>query len=505
MASLCCCAQWLKGCKFMKHCPIFLHPALTPKQQIFDLWHGTVLFPEGALQLLLIIDYLCDWASEVYRMSVIRCLTGGSENPFNSRLSPSGTDTSSLVGDADTIAQRAMSLPSRSSLPPELMNDEMMELVDNNSTEFAEIEPLVRINPAMLSDRPDIYSWQRWTMTEKDPRPWVQKATIRHSNLVEFSYLQVTMPEEIHILQTCLDLCFPDLSVKDAARKLLTSLQDDNMAVTTSVKATSWQGNQLKESTLEVRALVYFRSVLKGDDWQITRQMLCILCSEKAVEGLAQIAELSPLINGSWVKGDDTQCKRFLQAINSLNLIGGTRSVGLALVRRQLSLRAVSDSSGSFIFEWNKFSPERDDGVTGDELCGIMSHTLKRKDVFIPDLLTPYIKKKWCSYTVPVGSDQEGPLAMALEIPNFRAQGILIKKPKIGWAESAQDFCFLIINGNVRFDEETKLGQLLEECSKKRDVFTVEKNAAYDNGDRAFIDLWVRILKGQLPQDTPLK
>src|SRR5258706_6402627 len=95
-----------------EHWPLFSHPVLTTKQQIFDLWHGTVLFPEGALQLLLIIDYLCDWACEVYRMSVIRCLTGGGPNFLNSRLSPSGTETSSLAGDAELIALRAMSLPS---------------------------------------------------------------------------------------------------------------------------------------------------------------------------------------------------------------------------------------------------------------------------------------------------------------------------------------------------------------------------------------------------------
>ncbi len=506
MASLRCRAEWIKRGQFKKYWLIFIHPALTSKQQIFDLWHGTVLFQEGALQLLLIIDYLCDWACEVYRMSVLTCLAGGGANLLNSRLSPSGTDTSSQVGDAEFIALRAMSLPSRSSLVPELTNGETMGLPRNSSLGFPKIEPLVQNGPTTFSDRRDIYSWQRWVTNEQDLRPWVRKATIRHSNQVELSFLQVTMPEEIHLLQTCLETCFPDLSVKDAARKLLISLQDDDLAVTSSVKATSWQGNQLNKLILEVRALVYFRSELKPKDWQIIRQVLCILCSEKAIEGLTQIAELNPFIHRSSNRSDDTECERFLQAINWPKLIGGTQSAGLALARCQLCLRAVSDSAGSSSFEWTKFFPQRDGGVTGEELYGIMSYALKNREVSIPDHLTPYIKKNWCPYIVPVGSDTQGPTAMALELPNFRTQGVLIKKPKVGWDEAAQDFCFLIVNENVRFDDEAKLGQLLEESKRAGEVFAaVQKNATYDQGDRALIDQWVRILKGQLPQDSPLE
>jgi hypothetical protein len=36
-------------------------------QRVIDLWHGTILSQDGALQLPLIIDYICDWARDVYR------------------------------------------------------------------------------------------------------------------------------------------------------------------------------------------------------------------------------------------------------------------------------------------------------------------------------------------------------------------------------------------------------------------------------------------------------
>lgn len=438
-------------------------------------------------------------------MSIIRCLTGGGPNILNPRLSPSGTDTSSMAGDAELIALRAMSLPSRSSLVPELSNDGMTGLDRNGSPEFPEIELLVQISPATLLDREDIYSWWRWAATEQDLLPWTQKATIRHSNLVELGFLQVTMPEEIHLLEICLKSCFPDLFVKDAARKLLVSLQDDNLAVTTLVKATSWRGNQLDESILEVRALVYFRSGLRSRDWQITRRILCILCSEKAVEGLAQIAKLSPFIHWSSNRSDAAQCKRFLQEINSLNLIRGAQSAGLALMRCQLSLRAVRDNAGSSIYEWIKFSPQRDDGLTEGDLYEIVLRSLKKQEISTPDLLTLYIKKTLFLYIVPVGNGQQEPPATDLEIPNFKTQGVLIKKSKVDWVETTQNFCFLVINEKVRFDDDARLGQLLEESKRAKEWFAIANtNAKIDKGDRALIDQWVQILKGHVPQDTPL-
>lgn len=432
-------------------------------------------------------------------MSIINCLTGGGQNPLNTRLSPSGTDTSSLASDAELRALRAMSLPSRSSLIRELSGSETAYY---SPPEFPQIEPLVQIGPTKLLDRGDIYAWQRWTTADQNPWPWARKATIRHANRIELSSVQVTVPEDIYLLNAWLNSLFPTLLTKDAARKVLVSLEDDNLAVTTSVKASSWQGSQLKESILEIRALVYFISRLRPQDWQITRQVLCILCSEKAIQAMAQIAELRPTIRRSSNGSDVAQCERFLHAINSLNLVGGTWSAELALARRQLSLRGTS-RAGSLTLEWREFTPQKGGGVTREELRGILSQTLKGQEEPIPDLLTPYVKKKSYLYSVPVGRDQQRPPVTDFEMPSFKTQGIVIKNPMDGSLETTQDFCFLIFDENIRFDDEARLGQPLEESYRADELFTMTNtNAKYDKADRAFIQKWIRILKNQLPQDT---
>jgi hypothetical protein len=115
------------------------------------------------------------------------------------------------------------------------------------------------------------------------------------------------------------------------------------------------------------------------------------------------------------------------------------------------------------LFEWSRFSPQRDDGVTGEEFYGIMSKALTIQDISISDLLTPYIGKRSYPYIIPGDSDQRGPLATALKIPNFPTQGVIIKKPKDSWSETLQEFCFLVMNEHVQFVDENKLGKLLEE------------------------------------------
>src|ERR1700753_288434 len=38
------------------------------------LWNGTLASRDNVLQLILIFDYICDWARDIYRPSIIRQL-----------------------------------------------------------------------------------------------------------------------------------------------------------------------------------------------------------------------------------------------------------------------------------------------------------------------------------------------------------------------------------------------------------------------------------------------
>lgn len=43
-------------------------------KRVIDVWHGCITTRDGALQLLLLVDYLFDWARDRYREDVIGAL-----------------------------------------------------------------------------------------------------------------------------------------------------------------------------------------------------------------------------------------------------------------------------------------------------------------------------------------------------------------------------------------------------------------------------------------------
>ncbi|KAJ5436912.1 Peptidase S58 DmpA/arginine biosynthesis protein ArgJ [Penicillium cf. griseofulvum] len=63
-------------------------------QRIFDLWHGCIQRHDSALQLCLIVDFICDWAFNIHRNEITRLLSGGTNDIISSSLSsPHGRDT----------------------------------------------------------------------------------------------------------------------------------------------------------------------------------------------------------------------------------------------------------------------------------------------------------------------------------------------------------------------------------------------------------------------------
>src|SRR5271156_748325 len=67
-------------------------------QDIMQLWDGSILSKDGALQLLLIVDYIFDWARDIYRPSILRQL--------RSLASGEAYDQITLATDSDIMSMR---------------------------------------------------------------------------------------------------------------------------------------------------------------------------------------------------------------------------------------------------------------------------------------------------------------------------------------------------------------------------------------------------------------
>ncbi|KAH8805455.1 hypothetical protein F5884DRAFT_799316 [Xylogone sp. PMI_703] len=69
-----------------------------PRYDILHLWDGSIMSKDSSLQLLLIVDYIFDWARDIYRPSILRQL--------KSLVTGSTFDQISLADDSDIISMR---------------------------------------------------------------------------------------------------------------------------------------------------------------------------------------------------------------------------------------------------------------------------------------------------------------------------------------------------------------------------------------------------------------
>lgn len=96
-------------------------------QRVVDLWDGRITSNEGALRLLLIVDYIFDWARDIYREAIIgelRTLSANNNTSLGNdsdifsivdRVAfwPQGTDTDAIIGPYEAEAMNTTGIQDR--------------------------------------------------------------------------------------------------------------------------------------------------------------------------------------------------------------------------------------------------------------------------------------------------------------------------------------------------------------------------------------------------------
>jgi hypothetical protein len=264
-------------------------------QRIIDLWHGTILSQDRALQLLLIIDYICDWARDVYRFNVLRCLAGGDVSmrdftpadtinslPFYESTVPPSSPTATTPTPSSPEISEPIDLTS------DLQHDSEMHdyhLDEGNNESVGSIETN-NYHPLL-----------RFSTSHNTLNPWSRHATIRHANLVLFSFHHFSVPEDRRVLETCLHSLGMDGGIPYAAKCLLEFFGDKN-AVTIPIDRihqleSLWTRNGprfIPGKHYPIRARILFRTFLKPKDWQLVRDLSCATSSRLATKELMKIA-----------------------------------------------------------------------------------------------------------------------------------------------------------------------------------------------------------------------
>ena len=468
-------------------------------QCIFDLWHGTILSEDGALQLCLIVDYICDWARKNYREEILACLAAGSGllRRFTSPMP-------SQSGDGEANSQWELeSLLSRHSVDP-VFQDRTDHAVaaDNLADTMDNSDALVDVEAHRQhgADQEDVYHWSRWISNDQNSAPWTSFATIRHTNLVQLIWQELTLPEDAKSLRTCLEICFPRSDYKDAANRLLTTLLCDGICITAGSNIVLRRKTPLSGNIPRTRTFIYFRTQLRPEDWQIERYVLYISCTEMAMQTLGRLAGqvLGDIeAPGTW---DLHDCECLFGEMDRFRLINGEEAGMVAMAAlpdRQKCVKLCQDTNGQEHFKIVKFCAQESGRLRLEDLKALREAIAGRND------LDAYGTEHRTCFQVPSRTERPDLANASRNGASWdESPGMLVRKPP-SWPRETPEFCFFATDEDVDFRDVARLASMIQRVQDEDRVFGVR--GQLEGSDKLLLNRWIHGLREELPETTAFR
>lgn len=276
-------------------------------QQIFDLWGGSITSKNGALQLLLIVDYVFEWARDIYREDILSKL----------RIVASGQNDCASVIHPDTDI-----LSTLTSMHPSMSDEDHRGTQDSYHQGLKNFEALD----------------SKWGI-------------IRHATFVESQYrcFFVTRDNVTTMLQST-----QDQARKILARQIITKLQEVPLSISwacLSMIEKEWTGRSRMPRSHHLDQIKFYASVTYASfllpNWAQVRELTVIAVAEDAFEHLVtasmysreRVSSQPPLV------GNECKIEVLKNMIAKLHA-GNTRHTLFAAIRR-ICLRV--DGQGSQI------------------------------------------------------------------------------------------------------------------------------------------------------------
>ena len=241
---------------------LYAQPLLIYYQCIFELWSGVLLSKDAALQLLLIIDHIFDWARDSYRPAILRHLRSLGSNDANDTMSISNdSDVFSSINAVGTWINKIQSVA-----PPDAMEtSEIEDILDI-------IRPLRGLDSA--------------------------KGVFRHASFADSEFLGIHITGDN--ASTLLLLADTPRKARDFARKLLNAVSNRRSIRLTEETLNElediWTGGTSHFANLVVPATDFVvRLLLKrslSDDWNQVRELSYLAVSQEGLDVLKTRAEL---------------------------------------------------------------------------------------------------------------------------------------------------------------------------------------------------------------------
>ncbi|KAL4993507.1 hypothetical protein BDV10DRAFT_189895 [Aspergillus recurvatus] len=237
------------------------------------LWSGSLLHKDNALQLLLIVDYIMDWARDIYRLAILKQL--------QSLVTGQAFDQVSIV-DSEIFSMRR-DVNSWIPAPP--------------STVFNDTEEL---NGALDEDGPSPMSLEHQTVLEFQ-LPNTKLGSVRSASLVDsrFDCFYLTQRHIPSFLQVVGGRQNNQTNTEKAARHIINFIiQFDEVLVMSGagleLVERLWTGTTRSNPEREEDFYVVMECTwYLTHSWQITRQLSCFAISKAAFETMKTYAQFA--------------------------------------------------------------------------------------------------------------------------------------------------------------------------------------------------------------------
>jgi hypothetical protein len=408
-------------------------------QYIIDIWGGRITRRDDALRLLLIVDYIFDWARDLYRPTILHDLK-----------TAVGCDNASLAKDSDIMS--AMN-EARSSLnQPQYEDDSVLEI--RNEQDSGIPQSLLALDS--------------------------EHGVIRHASFVQSLLLGLYITREN--LESLLQSFSTASKAQKFARDVLKAMKTcwRTTADTLDAIETRWAGHQRRpEESLDPQMMFYVAFALAAymsPLWDQIREFSYLAISEDAIDPLLRHADFSLTMKilpqeypNVGLQALESFCDRVQSASITDNLYAAMSGASLAGKTadqdypREWTVQEVTGSIPGFI-------PD-DDGQTRRLVSTIYSlHKIGRKEPSEPFLR---ISKRHDKQSEAVSSSfvwsapKTSPEASPEATPRF-GDGVLLTCSSSGAANGKVSvWCYCIINGHSEMSDAWNILQIMQKATSE--------------------------------------
>lgn len=458
-------------------------------QQVFHLWHGNLESQDGALQMFQIVDFIWTWARDVYRPQIRKCLSSHASD--QREVSPTTTNAFSRSQSVLTVLRaRSFSQPL---FEPMLEDDTPAQEVANDDQQDFQAA--------------NSHPFLRWASHRNVSTSWAPHTSIRHSDVVMFSFRILEIPESQESFHELISsLQYDDQEKLTMMLHALKAIQQGQC--TSSLKRgqindmekywtgvntqTPYGGSMLNRLDEEVEAFFLFRTFCQQEDWQIKREIYCVTWTPRAASVLGMY--FGTYIDLTLDDEDSLlspQYTDFTQAFQQLRKLSGRQSVAYALNNTSLILLPCKDASERGIqLQWRE---PQSQGMLEQVIAQYVAlfDSVSCSENEVRSYHHQCSRLLWVLPTEQAIDTSSGLEAVSDDVGKGGA--MLAFKPN-AWPRQCPRFCLFVLVGHG-FQDEANLGSLLRYTIKERDMYCVFEGAAEDPErlsatDRQLLQSW---------------